>query len=267
MAVTVSTTRDRYIVVAGVACLAALAWFDLVRRANGMTPGMSMGTDPMTGMAMAMAMPMSTPWNVSVWTAAVLMWSVMMVAMMLPSTTPMLLLFSGVQRARRTAGDPALPTGLFAAGYLGVWVAWSVLAAGLQWILQSLLLLSPQLAVTRVVLAATFLLLAGLYQLTPVKYACLARCQTPLGFLLTQWREGPGGALRMGARYGATCAGCCWALMGLLFVGGVKNLLWVAAVAVFVLAEKVTRGPWLARGAGGAFIGWALYVLRAGLTG
>jgi len=221
MAVTVSATRDRYIVVAGVACLAALAWFDLVRRANGMTPGMSMGTDPMTGMAMAMAMPMSTPWTVSVWTAA----------------------------------DPALPTGLFAAGYLGVWVAWSVLAAGLQWILQSLLLLSPQLAVTRVVLAATFLLLAGLYQLTPVKYACLARCQTPLGFLLTQWREGPGGALRMGARYGATCAGCCWALMGLLFVGGVMNLLWVAAVAVFVLAEKVTRGPWLARVAGLAFIG------------
>ncbi|TMJ07972.1 MAG: DUF2182 domain-containing protein, partial [Bacillati bacterium ANGP1] len=181
MAVTVSTTRDRYIVVAGAVCLAALAWFDLVRRANGMTPGMSTGTDPMTGMAMAMAMPMSTPWNVSVWTAAVLMWSVMMVAMMLPSTTPMLLLFSGVQRARRTAADPALPTGLFAAGYLGVWVAWSVLAAGLQWILQSLLLLSPQLAATRVVLAASFLMLAGLYQLTPVKYACLARCQTPLG--------------------------------------------------------------------------------------
>ena len=210
-------------------------------------------------------MPMSAPWNVSVWGAAVLMWSIMMVAMMLPSTTPILLLVSGLQRARRTAGDPALPTGLFVTGYLGVWVAGSVLAAGLQWVLQSLLLLSPHLAVTRVVLAATFLLLAGLYQLTPLKYACLARCQTPLGFLLTQWREGPGGALRMGARYGAYCAGCCWALMGLLFVGGVMNLLWVAALAVFVLAEKVTRGPWLARVAGLVFIGWGVYVLRAGL--
>ncbi len=162
-----------------------------------------------------------------------------MIAMMLPSATPMLLFFSGVQRNRQKEGQTAVPAGLFVAGFLLIWLAWSQLAAGLQWVLQSLFVLSPQLATTRLSLAVAFLLLAGLYQFTPWENGCLARCQTPLSFLLTQWREGPWGALHMGARYGAYCVGCCWALLGLLFVVGVMNPLWIALLAIFVLIEKV----------------------------
>ncbi len=250
-----SPSRDLSVVAAGVVGLTALAWFDLWQRAAM--------TDAGTGMAMAM--PRTIPWSFLDLIAAALMWSIMMSAMMLPSATPMLLFFSGVQRMRRKDGKTAVPAALFVAGFLVIWVAWSGLAAGLQWALQSLLVLSPQLTATRLPLAVTFLLFAGLYQFTPWKHACLARCQTPLSFLLTQWREGLWGALRMGARYGVYCVGCCWALMGLLFVVGVMNLLWIALLAIFVLIEKTAvRGPWLARGTGLALIAWALYLLRSG---
>ncbi|MBI3002594.1 MAG: DUF2182 domain-containing protein, partial [candidate division NC10 bacterium] len=185
----------------------------------------------------------------------------------LPSAAPLLLLFASVQRGRREQGEAATPTGLFAAGYLLIWLAWSLLAAGLQGTLQALFLLSPHLATTSPLLGAAFLLLAGLYQFTPWKDACLVQCQSPLGFLLTRWREGPRGALCMGLRHGAYCVGCCWALMGLLFVGGVMSLLWVAALAGFVLLEKaVARGRWLSRVAGLGLIIGALYLLHSGFT-
>ena len=247
-------SRDLSIIVAGVVGLTALAWFDLWQQTATM--------DARTGMAMAM--PRTMPWNVPDLIAAALMWSSMMIAMMLPSATPMLLFFSGIQRTRQKEGKTAVPTGLFVAGFLLIWLAWSQLAAGLQWTLQALLVLSPQLT-TRLPFAITFLLLAGVYQFTSWKHACLARCQTPLGFLLTQWREGPWGALHMGARYGAYCVGCCWALMGLLFVVGVMNLLWIALLAILVLTEKAVRGPWLGRVTGLALVVWALYLLRSGL--
>ncbi len=240
--------RDRVIVLGGVVGLTALGWLELWRRAGAM------------GMDAAMLRLM--PWGLADLGTAVLMWGVMMIAMMLPSATPMLLLFSNVQRKRRQQGDPATPTGLFAVGYLLIWIAWSLFAAGLQWMLQALLLLSPHLATTSALLGAAFLLLAGCYQLTPWKDACLAQCQSPLGFLLTRWREGPWGALRMGLHHGAYCLGCCWALMGLLFVGGVMNLLWVAALAGFILLEKVVaQGPWLSRVTGLGLIGWGLILV------
>jgi predicted metal-binding membrane protein len=245
--------RDRAIVLSGVAGVAALAWIDLWRRAGEMSAAMGMGA----------VMPRQTPWAVADLGAAALMWSVMMIAMMLPSAAPLLLLFGTVQRKRRAQGQPAVATGLFAAGYVLVWVAWSWLAAGLQWALQGLFLLSPHLETGRL-LGAGFLLMAGLYQFTPWKDACLVQCQSPLGFLLTRWREGAPGALRMGLEHGSYCVGCCWALMGLLFVGGVMNLLWVAALAVFVLLEKaVARGRWLSRLAGLTLIVWGASVLYA----
>ena len=259
-------SRDASIVVAGVAGLTALAWFDLARIADGMSKdaGINMG------MKMGAVMTMSAPprWTVDDLLANGFMWTAMMIAMMLPSAAPMLLLFARVQRTRRAAGQIAVPAGLFAGGFLLVWAAWGWLAAGLQWVLQALLVLSPQLAVARLPLAFTFLAVAGVYQFTPLKHACLTRCQTPLGFLLTQWREGARGALRMGARYGAYCVGCCWALMGLLFVVGIMNMLWIMLLAVFVLIETAAvRGPWLARATGLALFGWALYLLRSGLPG
>lgn len=248
--------RDRVIVLGGVAGLAALAWLELWRRASAM--GMGTGMD---------AMPGQMPWSPVDLGAAALMWGVMMVAMMLPSAAPVLLLFSSVQRKRREQGQAATPTGLFASGYLLVWLAWSLGAAGLQSALQALLLMSSHLATTSAVVGAAFLLLAGGYQLTPWKDACLIQCQSPLGFLLTRWREGAWGALDMGLRHGAYCLGCCWALMGLLFVGGVMNLLWVAALAGFILLEKsVARGPWLSRIVGLALIGWGLYLVYSGLA-
>ncbi|MGH2376818.1 MAG: DUF2182 domain-containing protein [bacterium] len=245
--------RERVIVLGGVIGLVALAWLQVWRRAGGMS--------------MDAARPWQMPWSLADLWATALMWGVMMTAMMLPSAAPTLLIFASVQRRRRAQGEAATPTGLFAAGYLVIWLAWSLLAAGLQGVLQAFLLLSPQLASTSALLAAAFLLLAGLYQFTPWKDACLVQCQSPLGFLLTRWREGPRGALYMGLSHGAYCVGCCWALMGLLFVGGVMNVLWIAALAVFVLLEKaVARGPWLSRAAGLGLIGWAVYLLRSGLT-
>lgn len=250
--------RDRVIVLSGVAGLAGLAWLDLWRRMS--ETGMGIG--------MEATMPSSMPWDLADLGAAALMWGVMMIAMMLPSAAPMLLLFSSVQRKRRAQGGAATPTGLVALGYLLVWLTWSLLAAGLQWTLQALLLLSPHLATTSAFLGASFLLLAGGYQLTPWKNACLVQCQSPLGFLLTRWRDGARGALLMGLHHGAYCLGCCWALMGLLFVGGVMNLLWVAALAGFILLEKaVARGPWLSKVAGMVLIGWALYLFRSALAG
>lgn len=245
--------RDRLIVLGGVVGLAGLAWLDLWRRAAGID--------------MDAAMPRQMPWGAADLGAAALMWSVMMVAMMLPSAAPVLLLFSSVQRKRREQGQAATSTSLFTAGYLVIWVAWSGLAAALQGTLQWLFLLSPQLETTSWVLGAGVLLLAGGYQLTPLKNACLVQCQSPLGFFLTRWREGRWGALGMGLRHGAYCLGCCWALMGLLFVGGVMNLLWVAALAGFILFEKaVARGAWFSRVAGLALAAWGLFVLYAGLT-
>jgi len=247
--------RERVIVLGGVIALTALAWLDLWRSTGGM------GMDAI--------MPRSMPWDLADLGAAALMWGIMMVAMMLPSVTPMLLLFSNVQRKRREQGEAATPISLFAAGYLLVWLTWSGLAAGLQWGLQGFFLLTPHLTTTTsALLGAAFLLLAGGYQLTPWKDVCLVQCQSPFGFLMTRWREGASGAFRMGLEHGTYCLGCCWALMGLLFVGGVMNLLWVAALAGFILLEKaVARGPWLSRLAGLALIGWAVYLLQSGLTG
>ncbi len=152
----------------------------------------------------------------------------------------------------------------FAGGYLLVWGGFSVAAATLQAALQQSMLLSSELAMVGGWLPAVVLALAGVYQLTPLKHACLVRCRSPLAFLLSRWRDGIGGALGMGLRHGAFCLGCCWALMALLFVGGVMNLAWIAILAVFVLAEKVLPyGTWLSRVSGVALIAWAVWVVRA----
>ena len=242
--------HDRGLVVAGVAAVAGVAWIDLWRRARGV---------------MDMAMPAMAPWSPAELGAIVLMWLVMMVAMMLPSAAPMLLLYAATQR-ERTRASAASSVLAFAAGYLLVWAAFSAVAAVLQASLQQRMLLSSDLAVTSTAIGAAVLALAGVYQLTPLKNACLVRCQSPLGFLLSHWRDGAQGALTMGLRHGMDCLGCCWALMALLFVVGVMNVAWVAALAVFVLGEKaVARGPWLSRLSGVALLAWAAWLAtRAG---
>ena len=151
----------------------------------------------------------------------------------------------------RAQGGRAVPTAVFVLGYLLVWGAFSVGAATLQGGLQAAALLSPALAATSPVLGGALLVAAGAWQLTPLKRACLAHCRSPLGFFLGHWRDGTLGALRMGLAHGAYCLGCCAVLMGLLFFGGVMNLVWVAGITIFVLLEKVApHGPAIARVAG-----------------
>jgi predicted metal-binding membrane protein len=258
-------SRELPVALAGIVALTTLAWLDVWRRAAAMAQDMtttSGGAQGMSGMNMAMHVPRSIPWYLPDLFAAGIMWTTMMVAMMLPSAMPMLLFFAATRRSRSGRRTIGLAVWLFAAGFLLCWAAWSWLAAGLQWTLQAAVALTPHMAIVRTPLAAAILIVAGVYQFTPLKYRCLSRCQSPLGFLLTGWRSGNWGVLVMGLRYGAYCVGCCWALMALLFVVGIMNLLWIAVLAIFVLVEKtVARGPWPSYAAGVALIAWALYLL------
>jgi predicted metal-binding membrane protein len=205
--------------------------------------------------------PPPAPWNHAQAAFMFVMWVVMMVAMMVPSAAPMILIFHRVASDRLTQGQPAVPTAVFLGGYLAVWAGFSALATGAQWLLHDAALLSPGMAAASPLLGGALLVAAGVFQLTPLKHACLTRCRTPLGFLLTEWREGVRGAWVMGLRHGMFCTVCCWALMALLFVGGVMNLLWVAALAIVVLGEKVLpRGDVLGRLGGVALIAWGAWV-------
>ena len=200
---------------------------------------------PMTG---ASAWMMTAVWDVRHLALLWAMWAVMMVGMMMPSVSPMLLLYGGVAR-RSATGASAASRQIYAlaAGYLVVWASFSLAATALQRLLATLLFVSPMMEVTSPVVAAALLLIAGTYQLTPIKQACLQTCQSPLGFLMSRWRSGLAGAFRMGLEHGAVCVGCCWALMLLLFVGGVMNLVVIAALTALVAFEKLT--PFGARGA------------------
>ena len=162
-----------------------------------------------------------------------------MVGMMVPSATPMSLLFAAVARRARAQGSPVAPTFVFVTGYVAAWTLFSLAATAAQWGLERAALLSPMLASTSAAFGGVLLAAAGLYQWTPWKDACLAHCRAPALFFAAHWRDGPLGAFRMGAAHGLYCLGCCAVLMGLLFFGGVMNLLWVAGLALFVLLEKV----------------------------
>ena len=180
---------------------------------------------PMTGASAWMMTPRwDTPHLLLLWA----MWAVMMIAMMLPSAAPMILL----------AGAATRPF-LLALGYIVVWAGFSVGATGLQWALGRFLVLTPMMEASSRSAGAVFLLIAGLYQWTPLKQACLIACQSPLAFVMQRWRSGSLGAFRMGMEHGTYCVGCCWALMLLLFAGGVMNLGVIAALTIFVGFEKL----------------------------
>jgi predicted metal-binding membrane protein len=242
--------RERTVTLTGLGILVALAWTWFVHLGREMTAMADMGMQ-------------TEPWTAGDAALAALMWAVMMVAMMLPSAAPMILMFTGLNRRRRETGQAAaVDTPLFVLGYLVVWTAFSVAAAATQWALQRAALLSDDAMSARPFVAVVLLVAAALYQVTPLKYACLARCRTPVGFLMTEWREGRVGAIVMGVRHGLYCLGCCWALMALLFVGGVMTLVWVAALSAFVLVEKVLpAGRLVSYASGGALLVWAAWLL------
>ena len=243
--------RDRIIVLCGLAALVALSWAYISYLARDMR-----------NMDMEMAMPQTQAWGVADFALMFVMWAVMMVAMMTPSAAPMILTFAGANRRRRERQSPYTPTAVFLSGYLVVWASFSVLATAAQWGLHAASLLSPMMASTSSILGGVLLLAAGIYQWTPLKYACLRHCRSPLGFILNEWREGTWGAFLMGLKHGGYCVGCCWFLMVLLFVAGVMNLLWVAAIAGFVLLEKVVPAGYLVgRIAGVMLVGWGALVI------
>ena len=195
-----------------------------------------------------------------------LMWWIMMIAMMTPSAAPTILLYAQVYRFERKLGrlsGATTPTFAFAMGYLLTWMGFSALATGLQWGFERAGLLHAMLMwSTSSVFSGLLLLAAGGYQLTPLKHACLDHCRTPAHFLAANFKPGAMGALRMGAKHGAFCLGCCWLLMALLFAGGVMNLVWIAGLAILVLAEKVLpHGPWIARTSGVAMCAGGLWLL------
>jgi predicted metal-binding membrane protein len=208
------------------------------------------GANNMDNPAAQLTMPMSD-WSAANWLAVFVMWAVMMAAMMLPSAAPMVLCFAELNR-RRGEGTRTL---LFAAAYLVLWIVFSGAAAALQWALQAMGWISPMIVSTSPALSAGLLLIAGVFQFSPIKHSCLRACRSPLGFLISDWRDGILGAWRMGIRHGLNCLGCCWALMALLFVGGAMNLLWIAALAVLVAVEKLApKGELLAQALGGVMM-------------
>jgi predicted metal-binding membrane protein len=243
-------TRERAVVWGGVGVLTLSAWGYLLYLHHGMSGDVRGATAPWTAVDLGFA---------------VVMWAVMMVGMMLPAASPVIRLFATANARRRARDGVAVPTGLFVLGYLLVWGGFSVAAALAQWGLHAAALLSPALTTTSPLVGGGLLVAAGVWQLTPLKQACLARCRNPVAWLMTAWRDGAGGALAMGVRHGTDCLGCCGALMGLLFVAGVMNLLWVAAISAFVLVEKVAPGGvWEGRAASGLLIGAGVLLASSG---
>ncbi len=225
--------HDRAIVVGGVALLALVGWW-YVAVGAGKTGGISAMHQP----------PLP---------ALILMWWLMMIAMMLPSAVPAILLYARVRDIR--GGDGAIAqTWVFLAGYLAVWLLFSVIAAGAQ-----LLATGPSMRLHDRYAEGVTLVAAGIYQLSPLKEACLRRCRTPAQFLSRHWRSGWTGAVRLGVLHGADCVGCCWMLMALLFVGGVMNLWWIVGLTAIVTVEKLMPlGDWLGRAAGAALVIWGV---------
>ena len=233
---------ERFVLWGDLAAMTALAWLYLIR--------MPMTPQGLGGVAARIIFALPSRWQD--WPLTFLMWAVMMVAMMVPSASPMVMAYARITNAR--GARPALRVWSFVAGYLAVWTLFSVVATASQIALQQFALATP-------LIAATILAVAGIYQLTPLKRACLGRCQSSIGFLMTHWRDGVNGAFRMGLRHGAFCVGCCWMLMALLFVVGVMNLAWVATISAFVLLEKTTRwGNVIAKLSGVALIAGAIAI-------
>jgi predicted metal-binding membrane protein len=273
--------RDRVIVIAGLLTVIVLSWIYILLGAGmGMSalemssiswpwqsssdmamPSKPMGSEHASGQGMG-AMMQPAVWTPGYAMLMLIMWWVMMIAMMLPSASPMILIFARVNRMQKAQGAPFVPTTVFAAGYLVAWGLFSLVAAGLQWGLERMGLLSAMLGSTSAIFGGLVLIAAGMYQFTALKHACLRHCRHPFQFVTHHWRTGTLGAFRMGVEHGGYCLACCWFLMALLFVGGVMNLYWVIGLALFVLLEKaIPAGHWLEYVTGVGLILWGGWVM------
>ncbi|MBI2186554.1 MAG: DUF2182 domain-containing protein [Acidobacteria bacterium] len=246
------STRDRLLIGAGILAVTALCWLWIVPMARDMY-------GPMTGPS---AWMMAATWDLRYVLLIWAMWGVMMAGMMLPSASPMLMLYGTMARRGPSAGSAVAGVVAMAGGYLLVWLLFSAGATLLQAVASRLLLLTPMMEAANPWAGGVLLFAAGLYQFTPLKATCLRACRSPLSFIMQRWRAGALGALRMGVAHGRYCLGCCWALMLLLFAGGVMNLWVITALTAFVLVEKLAPfGVHSARLAGVALIGLGLWMV------
>ena len=270
--------RDRLVVVIALVAVIVLSWayvlagagmgmsaFEMTRMTQsvGVSDSTQLSMQGMsTGGTAAAGMMVTGAWTIGYSVVIFFMWWVMMFGMMLPSAAPLLLLFARMMRKEKKKGAPYVPTGVFALGYVVMWAAFSAVATGAQWGLEASSLLSGIMVGTSAVLGAALLIAAGVWQLTPLKNACLRHCRSPIGFLSAQWRPGRTGAFRMGLVHGAFCLGCCWFLMALLFYGGVMNLYWIIGLALYILIEKLLpAGARIAQLTGVFLIAWGAALL------
>lgn len=254
--------RECLIVLAGLLLITVLAgWWVAIGAGTGMST-LAMTTwrfPPPVHAAMVES------WSVGHALVMFFMWWIMMIAMMTPSASPMILLYGRAYRHEQRQGKlPAgvVPTFVFVLGYLLSWAAFSAVATGLQWGLERVGLIHQMMMWSiNPIFTAALLIAAGLYQLTPLKGACLEHCRSPAQYLAQHFQSGAAGALRLGWKHGAYCLGCCWFLMALLFAGGIMNLVWIAGLAIYILVEKVApQGQLIARVAGALMVLVGLWV-------
>lgn len=242
--------RSRWTVIALVVALLSVGWIYMLYMAWGMQnmATVEMWMPPLASMR---------PWQGYDFLMLGVMWVLMMAAMMLPSTLPMVLLFAQVQKRKRT--DVFMPVLVFVSGYLVAWTVYSLVAVLLQWRLHVEDIFNPMMESRSYLWSGVVLLIAGLYQFTSLKEACLRQCRSPLSFLMAHWREGMKGSLSMGTAHGFYCVGCCWALMAILFAVGVMNMVWIVLLALFALFEKTLLPPKLGSYIAGTLItAWAI---------
>ena len=242
--------KERLIVLTGLALVAAMGLFATLRLGD-----MLMMPTAFVGSAVVYPMLLFGMW----WT--------MMMAMMLPSAASAILTYGALSRKFAEQGARAAPLAVFVAGYVVIWTGFAAVAVTLQLLLSQTIALSMMMAVTSALVGGGLLIAAGLYQMSPLKSACLRKCQTPLMFFASNWQKGYLGALRMGLSHGLYCLGCCWVLMGLLFYGGVMELRWIVGLALYVAAEKlIPAGNWLSRFTGVLLIGWGAWTIYRALV-
>ena len=243
-----SLSNDRSIVLAGIAIVSVIAWMHMA--------GMTLESGSL------LSHHSGHHWRVSTILSHFIMWIVMMVAMMLPTAGPMILTFATISRGQRQKNQPYVNTFVFVSGYIIVSIGYSLLATTFQWWLHTHAMLTSIGASNSNILSGILLCVAGIYQWSSLKHACLRFCRNPFNFLMGNWREGSTGALFMGFKHGLLCTGCCWALMALMFVGGVMNLLWMVVITAVILIEKVApRGDIFAKIAGVAMITSGFYFI------
>ena len=243
-----SLSNDRLIILAGIAIVSVIAWMHMA--------GMTLERGHLVSHHSV------DHWTISTFLSHFVMWIVMMVAMMLPTAGPMILTFSTISRGQRQKKLPYVNTSIFVVGYIIVSIGYSLAATFLQWWLHNNAMLTSIGASNSHILSGMLLGVAGIYQWSRLKHACLRFCRNPFNYLMTNWREGSTGALYMGLKHGLLCTGCCWALMALMFVGGVMNLLWMVVVTAIILIEKVApKGDVFAKIAGVAMMTSGVYFI------